>query len=118
VREQSPAVVAAASEARLRAFTQLIRLYEDARRAVAYLRAAEGDADTIAPSLYPGRPRRRVTDTSTPVPADPQTPAAGASNKPAAPVAGNATSTSVPAVSPALAAQKGAPASKDPFLTA
>jgi hypothetical protein len=55
VREQSPAVVAAASEARLRAFTQLIRVYEDARRAVAYLRAAEGDADTIAPSLYPGR---------------------------------------------------------------
>ena len=58
LREQGPAMLAAASEARLRAFTQLIRVYEDARRAVNYLRAPQGDADTIAPSLYPGRERR------------------------------------------------------------
>jgi hypothetical protein len=121
VREQSLAIVAAASETRLRAFTQLIRVYEDARRAVTYLRAAEGDADTIAPSLYPGRPRRRTTDTVTAAPTDPQTPVAGASSTPAAPAVGNATSTSVPALSPAavaasVAAQKGAPESKDPFL--
>jgi hypothetical protein len=122
LRERSPAIVATASEARLRAFTQLIHVYEDARRAVTYLRAAEGDADTIAPSLYPGRPRRRTTDTVAAAPTDPQVPAAGASTTLAAPGVGNATSTTVPALSPAavaaaVAAQKGAPASKDPFLS-
>jgi hypothetical protein len=114
--------LAAASEARLRAFTRLIRVYEDARRAVAYLRAAQGDADTIAPSLYPGRPRRRPTDVSTAVPTEPQAPVAGTGGAAAAPAVGNGTTTNVPAVSPAtvaaaVAPQRGAPASEDPFLS-
>jgi hypothetical protein len=41
-------------------------VYEDVRRAVAYLRAREGDADAIAPSLYPGRPRRRQSEADAP----------------------------------------------------
>lgn len=35
---------------------------------MAYLRAKEGDADSIAPSLYPGRPRRKQSDGATPEP--------------------------------------------------
>jgi hypothetical protein len=45
--------------ARSRAFTLLVRVYDQCRRAVTYLRWNEGDADSIAPSLY-GRRRRRA----------------------------------------------------------
>lgn len=62
-REQAAAQISAAMERRVRAFTLLSRAYEDARRAVAYLRAGAGDADVIAPSLYPGRPRPRKSAT-------------------------------------------------------
>jgi hypothetical protein len=62
LREQGPAQVAAATDQRLRAFTLVLRTYEDARRAVNYLRARQGDADAIMPSLYPGRPRRRQSE--------------------------------------------------------
>ena len=47
--------VADAADIRRRAFTLLLDTYNDARRAVAYLRYKEGDADSIAPSLYAGR---------------------------------------------------------------
>lgn len=72
VRERAPAQVADAMERRVRAFTLLARAYEDARRAVTYLRAAAGDADAIAPSLYPGRPRPRksAVDAREPAAAD------------------------------------------------
>lgn len=62
LREQGPVQVAEATDERLRAFTLLFFAYDDARRAVAYLRAAQGDADDIAPSLYPGRPRPSKKD--------------------------------------------------------
>ncbi|HEX3850594.1 MAG TPA: hypothetical protein VHW01_06480 [Polyangiaceae bacterium] len=62
LRERPPAQLAILSDQRLRAFTQLIRTYEAARRAVGYLHALTGDADSIAPSLYPGRPRRRKAE--------------------------------------------------------
>lgn len=65
LREQGPAQVAAATDLRLRAFTTLLRAYEEVRRAVSYLRAPSGDADTIAPSLFPGRPRRRASEPDT-----------------------------------------------------
>jgi hypothetical protein len=110
LREQGPAALADAADRRLRAFTQLINTYEDARRAVQFLRAAEGDADSIAPSLYPGRPRRKQVD---PVPAPtpaPVTPVATSG----APVVSPSVSSTAPAVS-----SKGVnvtPASKDPFL--
>jgi hypothetical protein len=55
LREQAPVVAAAAAEMRLRAFTLFSCAYDDARRAVIFLRWHEGDADTIAPSLYAGR---------------------------------------------------------------
>jgi hypothetical protein len=55
LKEQSPAVVANAAEQRKRAFTLFRRAYDDARRAIIFLRWHEEDADEIAPSLYAGR---------------------------------------------------------------
>jgi hypothetical protein len=59
LRAHAPKLRAAAAERRKRAFTQLLLVYEDARCAIQFLRARQGDADSIAPSLYRGRPRRR-----------------------------------------------------------
>jgi hypothetical protein len=70
LREQGPAQVAQATDTRLRAYTTFFRTYEDARRAVTYLRARQGDADSIMPALHPGRPRRRtVEEDATEIPA-------------------------------------------------
>lgn len=49
--EEAPSRRAAASEARVRAFTLLDRAYDVARRAVSYARWREGDAESVAPSL-------------------------------------------------------------------
>jgi hypothetical protein len=54
-REQAPAVVGVASENRQRAFTLFVKAYDDVRRAVAFLRWHEADAESIAPSIYAGR---------------------------------------------------------------
>lgn len=119
LREQGPALLASATDQRLRAFTRFINVYEDARRAVGYLRARQGDADTIAPSLYPGRPRKRASEPEPAVPTAPQ-PATGS-----APVSADSTQP-IPAITPAqiaaanaaaAAGGRGAPAPKDPYLT-
>jgi hypothetical protein len=86
LREQAPALVAAAMETRNRAFTQFIRAYEATRRAIGFLRQSEGDADSIAPSLYPGRPRRRAaaaTVVQAPAASDPEPEEPVASHTPA-----------------------------------
>ena len=58
-RRPWPATAAAESaEQRDRAFTLFIRCYDQIRRAILFLRWEQDDADTIAPSLYPGYPRR------------------------------------------------------------
>ncbi len=54
-REQSPEQVAASADVRQRMFTLFVDAYEQARRAVIFLRWNNGDADDIAPSLYSGR---------------------------------------------------------------
>ncbi|HEX7477387.1 MAG TPA: hypothetical protein VF331_06245 [Polyangiales bacterium] len=54
-REQAPLVVAAATDNRQRAFSLLVKTYDQARRAVSYLRWNKDDIDSIAPSLYAGR---------------------------------------------------------------
>ena len=59
LREQGPVALTAAVAARLRAYTLFLRSYDEARRAVQYLRWHQGDADTIAPSLYAGRASRK-----------------------------------------------------------
>ena len=56
---------------RQRAFTLLVRTYEEARWAVLFLRRHEGDADSIAPSLFVGRTKRKRAkgqDESTSIP--------------------------------------------------
>jgi len=46
-----------ANDDRQRAFTLLVRAYRQARRAVIFLRDAEGDAERLVPSLFKGRGR-------------------------------------------------------------
>jgi hypothetical protein len=48
-----------AIDLRNRAFTLLVRAYDSARRALAYLRWDDGDVDLVAPSLYQ-RSRKRA----------------------------------------------------------
>jgi hypothetical protein len=57
VREigSEPVPVGDAADQRMRAFALFVRAYDSVRRAVAYLRWEEGDAEAIAPSLYRGR---------------------------------------------------------------
>lgn len=62
VRDQGPVNASEVAKMRQRAFALFTRTYDDARRAVAYLRAEQGDADDIAPSLYAGRGGRPRAD--------------------------------------------------------
>jgi hypothetical protein len=88
LREQGPAQVAQATDERVRAYTLLLAAYDDMRRAVGYLRGAQGDADQIAPALHPGRPRSKRSDPQ------PQT-------QPASPGVAAPTAAGVAAASPA-----------------
>jgi hypothetical protein len=64
VREHGTTVTPAeAAERKVRAFTLFTRAYDQTRRAVTYLRWNEGDADTLAPSLYKGRGGSRSAST-------------------------------------------------------
>lgn len=101
VREQSPAVMAALVEERLRAFTQMLKVYEDARAAIAFVRRREGDADDIAPNLYTGNNKpRKVTEPEaaaalvTPVAQLPLTPLPG--TIPAVPTNGSSSPAAAP----------------------
>jgi hypothetical protein len=55
LKEQAPAVIAEVAMDRQRAFKLFADTYDQARRAVTYLRWNDGDMDQIAPSLYAGR---------------------------------------------------------------
>jgi hypothetical protein len=59
LREQSQAQTGEATLQRQKLFTLFARAYDNARRAVHYLRFKAGDAESIAPSLYVGRSSRR-----------------------------------------------------------
>ena len=60
-RDHEPAYLAEARERRQRAFTLTIRVYEETRRAVRYILRVppEAKADSIIPSLYSGKLRRK-----------------------------------------------------------
>lgn len=66
--QQSPIAVAAADD-RHRAYTLLMKAYDESRRAVTFLRWHEGDFDKIAPSLFAGR-RRSASSPDTEPPVD------------------------------------------------
>jgi len=98
-REQTPVQAVDAAERRQRAFSLFVNAYDQARRAIQYVRWAEGDVDSIAPSLYSGRGnsnvRRRGAEGTEPVAPVPvvqvQAPVAvngGGAGSPQAPVAG------------------------------
>ena len=74
VREQVGSGTLPAAEHRAKAFTLFFRAYNEARRAVHYLRWHEGDADDFAPSLYKGRGGRPAIAPE----GTPETPAEGA----------------------------------------
>lgn len=59
LRDSRRSLTLAALEERLRAFTLMHRAYEQARRAVEYVRWEQGDADKIAPSIYGNKGGRR-----------------------------------------------------------
>ena len=66
LREQGMTMISAAAELQLRVFTVFTRSYDQARRGVLFLRWDHGDAETIAPSLYAGRERRRFIGSDAP----------------------------------------------------
>jgi hypothetical protein len=68
LRAQEPAEAAVSTDARARAFTVFSNVYDQARRAVSYLRWNNDDADTIAPSLYAGRSNGKKKPEPAPAP--------------------------------------------------
>jgi hypothetical protein len=74
LKEQAPVSSSEASLLRQKAFGLFLRAYEDARRAVTYLRHYAGDADEIMPSLYAGRGGRRPREDGTDEPEPAVTP--------------------------------------------
>ena len=82
LREQGPAIIAASSENRQKAFTLFVKAYDHARRAVSFLRWNEDDVDTIAPSLYAGRGTGHRKNVPPPAPTPPA-PAPTAATTPA-----------------------------------
>lgn len=69
VREQAPArSPSQIADQRKRAFTLLVRAYDDCRRAVSYLRWTEGDAAKLVPSLFAKRPKAGKSAVEAPEP--------------------------------------------------
>jgi hypothetical protein len=111
-KEQSPLAVAAAADMRKRAFTLFTRAYDDARRAILFLRWHEEDADTIAPSLYAGRSSAKKTNPNESVPAP-----AVSSVQTTSP-ATNATTTTAPTTTNSTTkSNAGGVSNNNPFMT-
>jgi hypothetical protein len=112
LREQSPAVLAVLTEERMRAFTLMLKVYDEARSAVSYLRRHVGDADSIAPSLYTGKSTRRKANEAEPTAPVDQAPGGG---NPALAAAGGIPAPVVPAPPATQPAADGI-AARGPFL--
>jgi hypothetical protein len=98
LREQAPSAVGEVVKNRQRAFTLFAGTYEDARRAVGYLRPSEVDA--IAPSLYAGRAaKRKNPDETDPTPETAPLPSGG-SGAASPSAAGSAPKVGLPVTSP------------------
>jgi hypothetical protein len=76
-RERAPEVAAQAVRDRQVAFTLFMNSYDEICAAVGFVRRKQGDADTIAPSLYVGRSSKKkpaeTTEAKPPTPATPTT---------------------------------------------
>jgi hypothetical protein len=111
-REQGPAAVAEAAHIRQQALTLLVNAYDEVRRAISFLRWREDDVETIAPSLYGGRARKR-----TDVPAEAAgnaAPGNGASGNGAPAVATPATAVTPAVVAPPAPSVAAPPAAPPP----
>lgn len=73
IKERTPSEIGEAALRRQRAFTLLLRAYQEAQDGVAYVRRHEGDAEIIAPSPYIGRNNggRKRPGATTPAPETP-----------------------------------------------
>lgn len=70
LRDQAPAVSSSATDTRNRAVHLFLHAYEEIREAIQYVRRKQGDADTIAPSLYVyPRKSKKAGDAAAPAPA-------------------------------------------------
>jgi hypothetical protein len=78
-REQSRAVVAEVAKIRHQAFSLLVKAYDQARRAVQFVRWNGDDAEDVAPSLYAARAAGRRKNGSDVKAASADSPAAAAS---------------------------------------
>jgi len=106
LKEQGSAAISAATDLRIRAFTLLLRTYEHVRRFVSFLRYHEEDLETIAPTLYAGRPRRKPSE-------QPNVPG---TQPPATPTAGTTTG-APPAVSTSASNATAASPISEPFMS-
>jgi len=106
-RENGPAGVAQATSARQRAFTLFVTAYDDARRALAYLRRQVGDADLVAPSIFSARYGKKKEDAPTE--------AAAAAEREAEPSGATASTPLAPTITNASVQAASASATNGPF---
>jgi len=95
-REIGPEGVAQTTDARLRAYTLLVNTYDDARRALSYLRRQAGDAERIAPTLFGPRNSKKKESSEVDVATEPATQSATAEGTPQQAAMGHTQPTAVP----------------------
>jgi len=105
LKEQGPSAAPKAADLRVRAFTLLLRSYDQVRRFVTCLRWDEDDVEAIAPTLYTGRGRRKGSE----VPTEPSVPGP-TTGQPATTTPGTPAAATTPQAKPPTAA------SRDPFM--
>jgi len=93
LKEQSPVGLTTATLVRQQAFTLFTQAYDEARRAIGYLRWHAGDGDTIAPSLWAGRGGRKPVEPEPSAPVVTAAPTDGTTKPSAGTVANTAPAT-------------------------
>lgn len=116
-RDKSSSAAGEFGDLRVRAYSHLLWVHDEVRRALSYLRWHDGDVDTILPSLWAGRSRHATAEqpaadgpaTPAPVAAEPAVPAVAAPTPvspaavtPAAPVTPAVTDPAAPPIAPGL----------------
>jgi hypothetical protein len=86
-RDIDPAAIEKAADDRARAFTLLAEAYDELRRVLSFLRWKDGDADTLAPSLFVRKKGKRASVEPAPTPAPEPVPVPAPSPPPEPPTA-------------------------------
>lgn len=108
VRDQAPEAVGDVARIRRQALALLVNAYEEVRRGVTFLRWREDDVETIAPSLYTGRPRKKAGDAAGATTGNGATEAPG-TPAPAAPASGTPEAGVHPVTAPVAVGLPGSP---------